>query len=275
MANNNNWDPNVMQQLYKMYQEGKININPNNQNVNQGANMNPNMSMNPNMGMGMGMNPNMGMGMNPNMGMSMNPMMFNFPPFIFGNQGNNMNTQNQFQPQANNSGENWTLIFERKYDNKKINVQVNSNDAVMTAFSKYRKKSLENDIPLKFTFKGKPLDAQLSISASGLNNNSEITVEKINVNKAPNININSPPPGFISLIFDVKNEDKLVNIQIEAHKKVKDAIDAYLKKTKTKKEDVIFIFNSKTLNPELTLAQAGLISGCKILAVSLVNLEGA
>ena len=34
-------------------------------------------------------------------------------------------------------------------------------------------------------------------------------------------------------------------------------------------------FNSKTLNPELTLAQAGLISGCKILAVSLVNLEGA
>ena len=112
MANNNNWDPNVMQQLYKMYQEGKININPNNQNVNQGANMNPNMSMNPNMGMGM--NPNMGMGMNPNMGMSMNPMMFNFPPFIFGNQGNNINAQNQFQPQANNSGENWTLIFERK-----------------------------------------------------------------------------------------------------------------------------------------------------------------
>ena len=66
-----------------------------------------------------------------------------------------------------------------------------------------------------------------------------------------------------------------MNIQIEAHKKVKDAIDAYLKKTKTKKEDVIFIFNSKTLNPELTLAQAGLINGCKILAVSLVNLEGA
>ena len=32
---------------------------------------------------------------------------------------------------------------------------------------------------------------------------------------------------------------------------------------------------TKTLNPELTLAQAGLISGCKILAVSLVNLEGA
>ena len=33
MASNNNWDPNVMQQLYKMYQEGKIpNMNPNNPN---------------------------------------------------------------------------------------------------------------------------------------------------------------------------------------------------------------------------------------------------
>ena len=200
------------------------------------------MGMNPNMGMGM--NPNMGMGMNPNMGMSMNPMMFNFPPFIFGNQGNNMNVQNQFQPQANNSGEDWILIFERKYDNKKVNIQVNSNETVMTAFSKYRIKSLENDTPLKFSFRNKPLDSQLSISASGLNNNSVITVEKIAVNKAPNLNIKQPPSGYISLIFNVKNEDKLVNILIEQHKKVKDAIDTFLKKTKTKKEDVIFIFNS-------------------------------
>ena len=280
MENNNNFDPNIAQQLYKMYQEGKIpNFNP---NSNQGGNMNPNMSMNPNMGMGMnpmgmnmGMNPNMGMGMNP-MGMSMNPQMM-FPPFIFGNQGNNMNFQNQQPqaPQANNSGENWTLIFERKYDKKKINIQVNSNDFVMTAFSHYIIKSSESDIPLKFTFKNKPLDSQLSISASGLSNNSVITVEKIDVSKSPFIDINAPPPGYITLIFDVKNENKLVNIQIEAHKKVKDAIDAYLKKTKTKREDVIFIYNSKTLVPEMTLSQAGLHSSCKILAVSLVNLEGA
>ena len=49
---NNNFDPNVMQQLMQMYKEGKI------------PNMNPNANQNPNMG---GMNPNMG-GMNPNMG---------------------------------------------------------------------------------------------------------------------------------------------------------------------------------------------------------------
>ena len=210
------------------------------------------------------------------MGMGLNPQMM-FPPLIFGNQGNNMNFQ-QFQsqaPQANNNGENWTLFFERKYGNKKVNVQVNSNDAVMTAFSKYGIQSLETDIPLKFSFRNKPLDSQLSISASGLTDNSVITVEKIDVSKAPNINIKSPPPGYLTLIFDVKNENKLVNIQIESNKTVKDAIDAYFKKTKGKEGETIFVFNSKTLRQELSLAQAGLTSGSKILAISLVDLEGA
>ena len=72
---NNNFDPNVMQQLMQMYKEGKI------------PNMNPNANQNPNMG---GMNPNMG-GMNQNMemfNMFFNQMMMNGgmpfipPPFM-------------------------------------------------------------------------------------------------------------------------------------------------------------------------------------------------
>ena len=145
----------------------------------------------------------------------------------------------------------------------------------MAAFSKYRIKSLESDIPLKFMYKGKQLDPQLSLSASGLTNSAEIEVEKINIPKPKDpININ-PPPGFLSLIFDVKNENKLVNIQIESHKKVKDAIDAYFKRTNGKEGETIFVFNSKTLRPELSLKEAGLISGSKIIAISLVDLEGA
>jgi len=267
MANNNDFDPNIMQQLMQMYREGKIpNMNPNTNN-NQNMGMNPNMNMNQNMNMNPNMNMNQKMGMNPN-------MMFNFPPFPFFNQGN-MNFPNQPQPQPPSAGENWTIYFKRKYDNQKVTIQINSDNSVMAAFSKYRIKSLENDIPLKFSYKGKPLDSQLSLSASGLTNNSEIEVEKINIPK-PQVPIDiNPPPGFLSLIFDVKNENKLVNIQIESNKTVKDAIDAYFKKTKGKEGETIFVFNSKTLRPELSLAQAGLTSGSKILAISLVDLEGA
>lgn len=251
---NNDVDPSVMEQLLKLYKEGKIpDMNPN-ANMNQNVNMNPNANMNQ-------------FFINPN-------MMNNFPPFPFMNQGN-MFFPNQGQPQPPSANEFWNLIFERKFDNKTFNVQINSDETVMTAFAKYRTKSLDGDIPLKFTLKGKPLDSHLTLSASGLKNNSVITVEKINAPVLkPSININ-PPKGFLNLVFDVKNENKVINITIESSKKVKDAIDAYFKKTKGKESETIFVYNSKTLRPEMTLAEAGLASGSKIIAISLVDLEGA
>ena len=121
-------------------------------------------------------------GFNPNT--PMNPSLFpiqnmksNFvipffpPPFIFQNQV-------QSQPQQQSQGENWTLIFEIKYDVNKINFQVNSDDTVISAFKNDKIKSLESDIPLKFTYNKKPLDSNLPLSDSGLKNNSVIEVEK-------------------------------------------------------------------------------------------------
>jgi hypothetical protein len=270
---NNNFDPNVMQQLMQMYKEGKIpNMNPNaNQNPNMGG-MNPNMGgMNPNMG---GMNPNMG-GMNPNMGgmnnFFWNPNMMNpgfqFVPPPFPNF-TNMN-QNMDQNQQKSGGENWTLIFERKYDNNKVNVQINSEETVAAAFSKYRIKSLETNVPLKFSLQGKPLDGQLSLNASGLRDNSIITVEKIT----------SDPrrPGCWSLVFERKDENQFISIQIESSKTVKDAINAYRNKMgkMNTNENYILIYNSKTLIEDKTLAESGLKDGAKILVISTGDIIGA
>ena len=274
----NNIDQSAMQQLMKMYQEGKIpNMNP---NTNQNANMNPNMNMN--MDQNMNMNPYM-VGMNPNMGMGMNnffwnPMMnpaFQFmpPPFPnFQNMDQNMNqnqNMNMNQNQQQSGGENWTLIFERKYDNNKVNVQINSEEKVATAFSKYRIKSLEADVPLIFTLQGKPLDGQLTLNASGLRDNSIITVEK---------SIPQPSrPGFLTIILKREGDYQNVSLQMESHKKVKDLIQGYRNKMGLFKEEekIILIFNSKTLSEDKTLEESGLRDGSKILVVCTQNIVGA
>ena len=286
MASNNEQDQNIMLQLFQLYKEGKLpNFNPNNPNMAAGNNMpaNPNM-MNSNMGMG-GMNPNMGMGaMNPNMGMgAMNPNMFNnmgmnqfFNPMMpMGGFVNNNVVQNPInpnpQPENQAQGQNWTLNFKRKYDNQNIVIQINSEDTVSSAFNRYRIKSLEENVSLKFTLKGKQLDGNLTLSASGLTDGAVIDVEKIGMVNIPQ----SAPPGFWSLIFERKGDNNSsVSVQVESTKKVKDAVNSYKNKVQNN-GDMIFIFNSKTLQEDMTLTAAGLHDGSKILVITTGDIEGA
>ena len=290
MASNNEQDQNIMLQLFQLYKEGKLpNFNPNNPNMAAGNNMpaNPNM-INPNMGMAGGMNPNMGMAgsMNPNMGMGggMNPNMLNpnmgmnqfFNPMMpMGGFVNNNVVPNPInpnpQPVNQAQGQNWTLNFKRKYDNQNIVIQINSGDTVGSAFNRYRIKSLEDNIPLKFTLKGKQLDGTLSLSASGLTDGAVIDVEKIGSGQIP-----APaPPGFWSLIFERKGDNiASVSVQVESTKKVKDAINSYKNKVQNN-GDMIFIFNSKTLQEDMTLTAAGLHDGSIILVITTGDIEGA
>ena len=301
MASNNEQDQNLMLQLFQLYKEGKLpNFNPNNPNMAAGNNMpanpnmiNPNMGMaggmNPNMGMGGGMNPNMGMagGMNPNMGMGggMNPNMYNnmgmnqffnpMMPMPIGGFVNNNVVQNPInpnpQPENQAQGQNWTLNFKRKYDNQNIVIQINSEDTVSSAFNRYRIKSLEENVSLKFTLKGKQLDGNLTLSASGLTDGAVIDVEKIGM-----VNIPQPaPPGFWTLIFERKGDNNAsVSVQVESTKKVKDAVNSYKNKVQNN-GDMIFIFNSKTLQEDMTLTAAGLHDGSKILVITTGDIEGA
>ena len=293
MASNNEQDQNIMLQLFQLYKEGKLpNFNPNNPNMAAGNNMpaNPNMmnsnmgmgGMNPNMGMG-AMNPNMGMGaMNPNMGMgAMNPNMFNnmgmnqfFNPMMpMGGFVNNNVVPNPInpnpQPVNQAQGQNWTLNFKRKYDNQNIVIQINSGDTVGSAFNRYRIKSLEENVSLKFTLKGKQLDGNLTLSASGLTDGAVIDVEKIGMVNIPQ----SAPPGFWSLIFERKGDNNAsVSVQVESTKKVKDAVNSYKNKVQNN-GDMIFIFNSKTLQEDMTLTAAGLHDGSKILVITTGDIE--
>ena len=286
MASNNEQDQNIMLQLFQLYKEGKLpNFNPNNPNMAAGNNMpaNPNM-MNPNMGMG-GMNQNMGMGaMNPNMGMgAMNPNMFNnmgmnqfFNPMMpMGGFVNNNVVPNPInpnpQPVNQAQGQNWTLNFKRKQDNQNIVIQINSGDTVGSAFNRYRIKSLEDNIPLKFTLKGKQLDGTLSLSASGLTDGAVIDVEKIGSGQIPA----QAPPGFWSLIFERKGDNNAnVTVQVDSTKTVKDAVNSYKNKVQINTK-MIFIFNSKTLQEDMTLTAAGLHDGSKILVITTGDIEGA
>jgi hypothetical protein len=238
--------------------------------------MNPNMGMggvmNPNMGMAGGMNPNM---FNPNMGMNQffNPMMWNNMPI--GGFANNNVVQNPInpnpQPTNQDQGQNWTLNFKRKYDNQNIVIQINSGDTVGSAFNRYRIKSLEENVSLKFTLKGKQLDGNLTLSASGLTDGAVIDVEKIGMVNIPQ----SAPPGFWSLIFERKGDNNAsVSVQVESTKKVKDAVNSYKNKVQNN-GDMIFIFNSKTLQEDMTLTAAGLHDGSKILVITTGDIEGA
>ena len=182
-----------------------------------------------------------------------------------------MNNQNinQNQNQQQSGGQNWTLIFERKYDNNKINVQINSEETVAAAFAKYRIKSLEGEIPLKFTFQGKPLDSKLTLNASGLRDNSIITVEK---------NFPQPSrPGFLTIILKREGDYQSVSLQMESHKKVKDLIQGYRNKMGLMKEEetIMLIFNSKTLQEDKTLAESQIKDGSTIMVVCTKNIVGA
>ena len=126
----------------------------------------------------------------------------------FVNPGNfSINNQNINLNQA----EDWLIIFETKPSNNKISIQISSADTVSSAFSKYRLKAMENDTPLKFAYKGKPLDPKLTLSGSGLTNNATITVETIKVPKPNQILIKIIYNQIlINGIYFSKKEEKII-----------------------------------------------------------------
>ena len=138
------------------------------------------------------------------------------------------------------------------------------------SINKYRIKCLESNIPLKFTYNQKPLDPSLTLSASGLRNNSVIVVEKTN------LNIDSPviPQSHLTLIFQRQGNYQLIPLQIESSKTVGDAIIAYKNKIglSNSNERFIYLLDSKTLRENITLDQAGLKNCSKILVVTTKNL---
>ena len=295
MNNNNQMNPNMPM---------------NNQNMFMNPGMNPGMNMGMNPGMFWGNNPQMN---NPNM-MMQNPGMFYgfnpgfmpqqpMNPAMFPNQWqfqqNQGNPADQQQQQNNENVQFWTLIFENKENGSRLNIQITDDKIVDEAINNYRKKTLDMSL-LSFKFNGKPLNSFLRLSQSGLHNNAIITVEKINPNSNMQNNLQQPTQygnmgnnfgqqanpfaqgqqffpaqdGNYNLIFEQKAGGQSITIQISPDKLVADAINSFKNKMLYQGE-MKFIFNGQNLEQNLTVHNAGLRNGSKILVIGTKDIEGA
>lgn len=169
-----------------------------------------------------------------------------------------INFQNQSQAHVQGKDEIWTIIFERKYDNNKITIQIKSNETVGSAYSKYRIKALEDIIPLKISFEGKSLDTFLILNQSGLTNNSTITVEK---------------EIDITLLFENNVSHQIISIGTTKEELLKNVFQKYCNKTGITGE-IKFIFNQNILNPELTGGELGLKNLSRIFTITVVPIIG-
>ena len=158
-----------------------------------------------------------------------------------------------------------SIIFQRAYDGNRINIQIENNKTVSELFNRYRTKTMETD-PLKFIFQGKTLDGSLTLIDAGLHSGSVITVDRVRVEKLN--------PNLYNIIFEMKDHDNIIYIQISPDKLVSEAISLYKTKLGEKKEDMKFIYNGMTLDKNLTIKGAGLRNGSKILVITKGDIEG-
>ena len=307
---NNQYDPNLMQKLFEMYKNGQIpNMPPNPgqmpPNPGQMPAGNPgqmpftNTGQMPFTNQGQMSFPNQGQMPFPNQGQMPFPNQVQMPfpnqgqmPFPnqgqmpFPNQTNQMFTGGGYpypftnvnpygQQGANPNAANWNLIFERKSDGQRINIQIANDKTLEEACNNYRIKSNEFNA-VKFSSNGKPLNTSLILNASGLDNNSVILVEPADSKPSQTNNFaNFYPQGDkINLIFELKGGGQTMTIQVSPDKLVSEAINSYKNKIQIP-GDMKFIVNGLNLDPNLTIKAAGLRNGAKILVITTKDIEGA
>ena len=173
------------------------------------------------------------------------------------------------QPDQSPGGNFWTLSFEGK--SAPLKIQISSDKTIEEAINHYRIKSGDM-VSTRFTSGGKPLAQNLKLSESGLQNNAVIHVEASNAPSPPQI-FSSQGDRF-NLILEKKAGGQTLTIQIQPNKTVADAVNAYKNKVLNQGE-MKFIFNGQNLDTSLTLHQAGLKNGSKILVISTKDIEGA
>ena len=186
--------------------------------------------------------------------------------------------------------ENWNLYFNI---GKNIKINIPSNKTVLEAFCLFRIEASE-ERALSFKYNDKPLNVFLTLSKSGLENNSVINVEYSYKNDLPKIaekmlgNIEilkgfPDYPGmplnlsrlftstqipktmdvFISVIFKRADDNNRINFQIENNKTLSELFNRYRLKT-MEMDPLKFTLQGKTLDGSLTLIDAGLHNGSVI-----------
>ena len=103
-----------------------------------------------------------------------------------------------------------------------------------------------------------------------------------NMNNLNNMNMNNNPPTtnsnqFINVYFraGANGENGSIMIQCTLNDKVSDLIQKYKTKSLEDVSKKKFIFNAKALNPNLTVAEAGMQEGANIFVVNTAGVKGA
>ena len=162
------------------------------------------------------------------------------------------------------------IIFEKvHHDNEKVSIQTISTETLEFVFSLYRIKTREG-FPLKFSFKGKQLDPKLSLVDAGLSDNSIIITE------LPVIDFDILEPYIILFIQLLRSriDIRTLSFQLNPNMLVRELISLF-KFISGETSECIFIFNSRVLLPEKTLAHSGLVNGSKIIAFTMLYIFGA
>ena len=103
-----------------------------------------------------------------------------------------------------------------------------------------------------------------------------------NMNNLNNMNMNNNQPTtnssqFINVYFRVgqTGDGGSIMIQCSLNDKVSDLIQRYKTKSLEDVSQKKFIFNAKALNPNLTVAEAGMQEGANIFVVNTAGVKGA
>ena len=180
-----------------------------------------------------------------NNNMNMNPMMNNM-------QNNNMNMNNPMM--MNNMQNNMNMNPMMMQNNMNMNPMMMNN----MQYNAMMMQMMTN-----------PMMVQMM-------GNMNMGMGNMNMGMGNMQNLDSQDGESWNLIFEKKNGGQAINVRLPSSSKVIAAINNYkIKANMSNDDDAKFIFNSKQLNYELTLAESGLSNGSKITVISIKDVEGA
>ena len=191
MGMNNNNQINMGNQMGMGMNNNQIGMNMGNQ-MDMGINMNMGNQIGMNMGNDMNMNMMNQNMMNNQMPPMMNPMMMNNKP-MWMRHYNNLN-DNQNLNDENNSSNKINIVFRRSDDNPPIRVMCDYTEKISEVIKRYFIKA-EIDSKyhkyFKFIYNAKNINMDLTVAESGIANNSNIFVIKIQNVMIPRNDINT------------------------------------------------------------------------------------
>ena len=180
--------------------------------------------------------------------MNMNPMMNNM-------QNNNMNMNN---PMMMNNMQNNMNMNPMMMNNMQNNMNMNPMMMNNMQYNAMMMQMMTN-----------PMMVQMM-------GNMNMGMGNMNMGMGNMQNLDSQDGESWNLIFEKKNGGQAINVRLPSSSKVIAAINNYkIKANMSNDDDAKFIFNSKQLNYELTLAESGLSNGSKITVISIKDVEGA